>query len=289
MSIGLGPQSDWRDFVGTKVPNASGSARNLHFNSYAGTDIQCFLFTYDDKRIKKLIESSGQLTADAKRQAQERVSKSIKFAPFGELQTVSISIASSTGPIRRLGEREVVEYKSGARTVAGSLIFALLNRDVFAAFMKSELTGLSKDTFGSPDYVDELPPFNILIQGGNEFGAEASGLLTDVKLTNFGTTFSVDDLYTESTYNYVARHYVPFTDDWRNTISQQILSRRLSKPLSQALVDDTVYFTHNGKTQFVDRELYSWLQTLPPAARENLTPYIAQIQDQLFKIKNESQ
>ena len=58
--------------------------------------------------------------------------------------------------------------------------------------------------------MDEIPPFNVLIRGANEYGAMSSGILVNVVLTNFGTTFSVDDLYTEATYSYVADYYFFF-------------------------------------------------------------------------------
>lgn len=43
-------------------------------------------------------------------------------------------------------------------------------------------------------------------------------------MTNFGTTFSIDDIYTESTYTYVAEQYFPISEyDDSRTIRKQLM------------------------------------------------------------------
>ena len=198
----------------------------LNFNSFSGTDIQCFFLGDFIPTVKADIDvafKSGILNRVQYRALLNEVDTDWRagrspILPFGELQTLTVSSAASVGPVRRLGEREPVEYLSGARTIAGTLVFALLNRDVFSAMMKLPQIGLRDDKWRSPEFIDEIPPFTILIQGSNEYGSVASGMLIDVKLTNFGTTFSVDDMYTEATYNYVATKFIPFVDDVDSTI-----------------------------------------------------------------------
>ena len=58
---------------------------------------------------------------------------------------------------------------------------------------------------------DRLPPFNILIQGSNEGGHIIEGALFGVELLASGLTLSIDDLFTEQQYTYVARWMLPFT------------------------------------------------------------------------------
>lgn len=265
-----------------------GKGTNLNFNSYAGTDIQCFLFDVESagEQLRQL-NASSNVSDEHYEAARRKLANDSPIRTFGELQTLSVSIANTPGPVRRLGEREVVEYKMGARTVAGSMIFALLNRDVFTNYMKGKLAGSTVDSWRSPNYVDEIPEFNILVQGANEFGAFASGLLIGVKLSHFGTTFSVDDLFTESTYNYVARHWIPFTDDWKNTLYDKLTENIQLSPLSQSHINDNVTVKINGTLHQIDRYIYNWWSSLPPAAAERLAGQLPQIQKNLIKQRDE--
>lgn len=130
---------------------------------------------------------------------------------FAELQTLSISSTRSFGAVRRLGEVQAAAYTRGGRTIAGTMVFTAFNRDVFA-----ELYSIHpEDTFdpGVPMHVDQIPEFNILIQGTNEYGAMVNSGLVGVSLLNFGTTLSINDLMIESTYTYVARMYYPMVSN----------------------------------------------------------------------------
>lgn len=257
---------------------------DVHYNSYAGTDIQCFFFDVTNPAdVLSTLDNDGNITDEEYNSLKEKIGSSFKVNAFGELQTLSISIASSFGPVRRLGEKEVVQYKGGARTVAGTLVFALLNRDIFSTHMKSQIAGAKQSKWHSPNYVDEIPEFNILIQGGNEFGSFASGMLIGVKLTNFGTTFSVDDLYTESTYTYVARHYIPFTDDWRNSLYEQFINQIKDSPLSSATITDNVLMQHNNQLIPINRRLFEWYSSLPPAAQSRIKQHLPLIEQTIIK------
>ena len=145
----------------------------LQYDAFSGVDIQCFFFDADSVTEKLRLASAG-MPADQYNAYREQILNAYKIRPFGGLQTITVSIASSIGPIRRLGEKEVVEYKSGARTVAGSMVFAMLNRDMFVEAMRERVNdSLNSRPWQTPNYLDEIPEFNILIQGGNEFGGIA--------------------------------------------------------------------------------------------------------------------
>jgi hypothetical protein len=210
------------------------------FCSFSGADIQCFIFG-DQLALtndSNWVDSSPNLTQDEKEFVKVGISKSRDqrlVTVLGELQTITISSARSFGPVRRLGEIEPVCYKGGARTIAGTMVFAVMNKDVFAQMYQGLADGMSENITKGPDFVDSMPPFHILIRGYNEYGASASALLIDAKITNFGTTFSVDDMFTESTYNYVAKHYIPFVSDWKQEIQtyETKIKETSAKPISE--------------------------------------------------------
>jgi hypothetical protein len=156
---------------------------------------------------------------------------------FAELQTLSISSARSASAVRRLGESHVHQYTRGGRTIAGTMVFTTFNRDVF-----SELYHIHpEEDFdpATPMHVDQLPEFNILIQGCNEYGAMIQSGLIGVTLLNFGTTLSIHDLMIESTYTYVARYYYPmmsslrsfYETSFKNTLEQKRQQDRAASEL----------------------------------------------------------
>lgn len=189
------------------LQNESGDHEFI-FNSYSGADVQIFLMVD---------------VADAR-------SKTRNFRPFREIQTLSISAARSVYPVRRLGESHVAEYTRGARTIAGTIVCATGTLDVFGGIASRSKKEKASQT---PFFVDEVPSFSILITCVNEYGQSSNAALTDITLSNFGTNFSSDDMYLESTYTYVARFYHPLLRD--PTMLNDLALRGKSNKLSVAL------------------------------------------------------
>jgi len=135
------------------------------------------------------------------------------YKVFAELQTISISATRSVHPVRCLGESAARGYLRGARTFAGSLIFTMFSKDPF-----EEVSRLDADheVYGrEPFAVDQIPEFDIILTAVNERGTSSKALIGGVTLTNYGTTFSIHDIYTEISYTYVARWFIPMTEDLR--------------------------------------------------------------------------
>jgi hypothetical protein len=136
---------------------------------------------------------------------------SVTFRVFGEIQTISISSTRSVYPVRCLGESSVRAYTRGARTFAGTIIFTMFDKDPF-----EEVIRLSSENeiYGrEPFFIDQIPEFDIVINAVNEFGMVSKALIGSVTLSNYGTTLSIHDIYTEISYSYVARFYIPMTAD----------------------------------------------------------------------------
>ena len=57
---------------------------------------------------------------------------------------------------------------------------------------------------GTHFIADEIPPFNITITFANEYGFDSRMAIYGVRLINEGQTMSVNDLYIENTYQFVA-------------------------------------------------------------------------------------
>lgn len=121
---------------------------------------------------------------------------------FGTLQTISYSIHQEKMPVRVLGNMNAKDWVFGPRTIAGSLVFAVLNKhwlvDIYdQLYENAEMKGWHFVT-------DEIPPFNITISFANEYGFDSRMAIYGVRLINEGQTMSVNDLYIENTYQFVA-------------------------------------------------------------------------------------
>lgn len=136
---------------------------------------------------------------------------------LGDLQTCSISSHREKMPVRTLGRVYPHAYTRGPRTVAGSLIFTIMNKHALFDLVEAGLgvpnTGV-KDLEGAyPDYsavlVDQLPPFDLTIIGSNEAGDNSVATLHGVELINEGQTLSIEDLVTECVMQFVARDFEP--------------------------------------------------------------------------------
>lgn len=120
---------------------------------------------------------------------------------LGELQTMSYSIHMEKRPVRSIGNVNAKDYVIGPRTIAGSLVFAVFNRHFAQDIMKETNNRYKTNT---TFLVDELPPFDITISMANEYGIRSRLVVYGVRLLTEGQVMSVNDVYTENTYQFFA-------------------------------------------------------------------------------------
>ena len=140
-----------------------------------------------------------------------------------DLQTASISVYRDVSPVRALGHRNVRSHVRGQRTIAGSLIFAIIDEHPLQALLDTWIYEYSYDVgyWDGHNFPDQVPPFNLHLIYNAELPSKydqrtsvrkqvadaAHGSITvlGLSLTNDGTVTSIEDLLTENTYQYVAR------------------------------------------------------------------------------------
>lgn len=190
-----------RIFVNDEVARIIGPSlgRQAGFQSYSGTDISAMMY----------------LPLLGKSSISGRIPKKSKV--FANIQTMTISSTRSVSPVRVLGRSNPLAYTRGARTIAGTLVFAAINQDVFQDVYDQ---GLAESTLSSSSSLisDQLPPFSIVITAANEKGGAAVHAVHGITLVNYGTTYSIDDLYTEVTYTYVATDVLPLLSNSVSTV-----------------------------------------------------------------------
>jgi len=139
------------------------------------------------------------------------------FKMTNELQTITISSSTSILPVRATGNAKPLAYGKGARTFAGSMIFTVQGdpfQSLYAVDALNNSVAVDKHWF-----IDQMPPFDAIIIAENEFGGVGVQIIHGMVIANWGTTYSVDDVYTESTYTYMAEHVTPFIFSPLDTLS----------------------------------------------------------------------
>ena len=126
-----------------------------------------------------------------------------EFMTMGSLQTITYSVYDRMEPIHSLGNVNAKDYVHTHRYIAGSMIFAVFDQHWAKEFIEKycKSAGIAES---EKILTDEIPPMNITISMGNEYGSSSRTALYGVRLFNEGMTMSVNDIYTEHTYQFVA-------------------------------------------------------------------------------------
>lgn len=176
---------------------------------------------------------------------------------LGELQTISIGSYRDKAPVRPLGSVYPRGYTRGPRSISGSMIFTLFHEHVFHEIMKLSMRAYST---GSSDFdrytyttmlIDQLPPLDISLIFANEYGAISHMGLYGVEFFQEGMTFSIEDIYSESVVQYVARDFDPLRIvDQRETDAQGI-SKQWSNTASDLLREKQIVSYRTRRNPYI--------------------------------------
>jgi hypothetical protein len=120
---------------------------------------------------------------------------------LGQASTLSYSIFRDKQPVKTLGRINIRGFTKATRTIAGTLIFAVFDQHV-VNHLRDQMSFLYE---AGRIKADELPPFDLILTGANEFGATASMRIYGVTVIEEGMTLSVEDIFTENIWSYQAR------------------------------------------------------------------------------------
>ena len=172
------------------------------YNSFSGADIVAFIHIPPQPVMGD--EVQGPVT-------QQKAVVGV----LGNIQTLSYSTFREVCPVRSLGRSYADGYTRGPRTIAGTIVWTVLDQYVLAEALK--YSGVDTREFSSI-MIDQIPPFNVIITLSNEYGDVASMGIYGIRIVNEGSTFSIDDMITEQTNSFIASDMdllhkgPPFTD-----------------------------------------------------------------------------
>jgi hypothetical protein len=167
---------------------------------------------------------------------------------LGEMQTISWGIYRDKAPVRTLGSVYPRAFTRGPRTISGTMIFTIFYEHVFHELMRANLRYYNTGTSDFDRHLyttmlpDQLPPIDISLIFANEYGAVSHMGIFGVEFFQEGGTFSIEDIYSEATVQYVARDLDPMrtvdrreidshgvTDTWTNTASDILTEEQLGR------------------------------------------------------------
>lgn len=122
----------------------------------------------------------------------------------GEASTISYSTNREVGEVRTLGRISVKGFTRGQRIVAGTIVFTVFNQHMVNSL--KERVRVLQGIKGL--LTDELPPFDIVVTFASEYGRSARLVIYGVIIYEEGKVLSVEDLFTENIWSYVARDIV---------------------------------------------------------------------------------
>ena len=174
----------------------------------------------------------------------------IEGKSVGTLQGISYAVQREKAPIYVMGRVDPLSFSRGKRGIAGTIITLMLDahiiKDPDSPFSSMGLIGdkheiianpLDKtdatpslddldlvdssfvfdpgnldDSYqlSAPWYVDQIPPFDIVIVAANEYGKAATMRIYGVEILNEGSGFSIDDIVIENQMTYVCRTILPW-------------------------------------------------------------------------------
>lgn len=133
--------------------------------------------------------------------------KETKPILLGSLSTLSHSVYREKKPVPLVGKINTGGYTRGMRSIAGTMVFTLINQH------------LVEDICEQIPYIgnhgkvkaDELPFFDIMVICANEYGAASQMYIYGAEFFEDGQVISVQDLYIENTFSFVARDIDDFS------------------------------------------------------------------------------
>ena len=129
---------------------------------------------------------------------------------MGSISTLSYSMYRDKKPVPVIGKVNMGGYTRGVRLYAGTMIFTLINQhwinELKDAIPWINHVGVQK--------IDELPLMDLMVVCANEYGAAMQMMLYGVEVTEEGQVLSVENLFTENTFSFVARDLSNFSNEF---------------------------------------------------------------------------
>lgn len=171
---------------------------------------------------------------------------------IGSLTTISYSMYRNKKPVINIGRTNINGVTRGSRIYAGTMIFTLINQHWLRELQYEEGIDWLNDYHDMK--VDELPLFDLMVVSANEYGNAVQMYIWGVDMTDEAQVISVEDLFTENTFSFIARDITEFNKINAFT-GQSAFSSNIAAPKENSL---RIY--HGDYPDLSDEELRTMRQ-----------------------------
>lgn len=206
------------------TPSASPFVRSSH--SFAGVDIQAMFgnirigtiqaVSYAITREKAPIYTMGSADPRAFSRGKRAIAGSLVFIMFDRHPLLEYM-----QNLKFVADADEIRYVNVPGTADGAFSSASFTgpsapgasgvTDTIAGSRSSIAEEVADQQVVSPWYVDQIPPFDITVVAGNEYGANAKMGIYNVEITDEGHGFSVDDIQLGHQMKWIGRYVLPWT------------------------------------------------------------------------------
>jgi hypothetical protein len=135
---------------------------------------------------------------------------------IGTASTVSYTTYREKKQVRTLGRISAKGITKGTRTISGRLIFTVIAEHIVESIRREVPYLRDIKTI----LMDELPPFDLLVSFGNEYGSGAGLVIQGITTVDEQKTLSIEDLFTENIFTYLAMALEPMRDMHASNIAE---------------------------------------------------------------------
>ncbi len=181
----------------------------------------------------------------------------------GTATTVTVTTYREKKQVRTIGRVSAKGITKSARTVSGKIILTVMREHIVES-LKKEIGYLNDKRVL---LMDELPPFDIIVMFGNEYGSSGGLVISGVTTVDEQKTMSIEEIFTENIFTYIARGYEPlrdinpsvtvpynplkwFTTGFRDSGSEEIAKFRIEDTLLNEYTNEYQFsLPHTNRTQ----------------------------------------
>lgn len=139
-----------------------------------------------------------------------------KAIQLKSVATVSVSVYDAKAPVRALGHKNVLGYTGSIRTVAGSIVFVVVEEHPLNDLMRlnhsryhldnvdKQVSYVPKHKVGGTYPIGSISPFTLMLLYHNEIGNGAGLEIDNIEFVSEGIVTSVNDMVTEVVVQFVA-------------------------------------------------------------------------------------
>lgn len=158
---------------------------------------------------------------------------------LAELQTLSISTHRDKRDVRALGHVGPKGRSRGPRSIAGSMIFTVFNKDPLYDLLHMHATEFDGAKYTTTT-LDQIPPVDLTIVFANEYGHVSRMALFGVDFATEGQVMSIQDIITEKTVSFFAYDFDPMRSVVQRRIDDnyKLHNEWIGKSASQLLFEE---------------------------------------------------